>query len=522
MIDVIRSVLESSPLLALFVAIATGYGVGQISFAGVSFGAGAVLFTGLFIGALAPTSTPHASVGTLGLVMFVYGVGIQYGRHFFASLRGPGLAYMTLTTVAVVAALLVARGLAAPLGVSLATAAGLFAGSSTSTPTLQAALAAAGNLDPTIGYSVAYPFGVAGPIILMTMMAALLKPTFAPAARDVRLVELIVGPQSRGRTVGDLARALPADVKIVVVRHERMNMPPLAHMRLQEGDGVLLVGNPASLATAAEIVGREEAGLLSRDRADYDVVRAYVSRSSLVGKPLEAIALPDFPIMISHVRRGDAEMVAAADLVLEFGDQVVMAVPVGKQAEVRRFFGDSIKGNAELSFVSVGIGMALGVLVGMIPVPLPGGGSFALGVAGGPLVVALILGWLGRTGPVGWTMPVVANLVLRNLGLAVFIGVVAIGAGDPFVKTVASSGIAILLGGAAVLLTLVVIVLGGGWLLRIPFDELLGVCAGATGNPAVLAAASRLAPTDRPDVGYAIAYPSATIVKIIAVQTLLR
>jgi putative transport protein len=226
--------------------------------------------------------------------------------------------------------------------------------------------------------------------------------------------------------------------------------------------------------------------------------------------------------MISHVRRGDAEMLAASDLVIEFGDCLVMAVPVGKQAEVRRFFGDSMKGNAELSFVSVGIGIALGLLLGMIPIPLPGGGSFALGVAGGPLVMGLVLGWLGRTGPIGWTMPVVANLVLRNLGLAVFIGVVAIGAGEPFAKAVASNGIPILLGGAAVVLTLVLIVLGGGYLLRIPFDDLLGICSGATGNPAILAAAARLAPTDRPDVGYAISYPCATIVKIIAVQVLLR
>ena len=522
MIETMRTVLESSPLLALFLAIAAGYALGQISFAGVTFGAGAVLLTGLLIGAFAPKSTPHGSVGTLGLVMFVYGVGIQYGRQFFASLRGAGLRYMALTTVAVVAALVVARALAAPLGVSLATAAGLFAGSGTSTPTLQAALAAAGNLDPTIGYSVAYPFGVVGPIILMTMMTALLKPTFTPPPRDVHRVELIVGPQSRGRTIADLSAALPADVKIVVVRHQGMNVPAAAHTRLQQGDGVLLVGSPASLESASAIVGREEPGLLSRDRADYDVVRAYVSRPSLVGKPLGAIALPDFPVMISHVRRGDAEMVAASDLVLELGDRLVMAVPVGKQAEVRRFFGDSIKGNAELSFVSVGIGMALGMLVGMIPVPLPGGGTFALGVAGGPLVVALVLGWLGRIGPIGWTMPVVANLVLRNLGLAVFIGVVAIGAGEPFVKTVASSGIPILLGGAAVVFTLVLVVLGGGYALRIPFDDLLGVCAGATGNPAILAGASRLAPTDRPDVGYAICFPSATIVKIIAVQMLLR
>jgi putative transport protein len=119
-------------------------------------------------------------------------------------------------------------------------------------------------------------------------------------------------------------------------------------------------------------------------------------------------------------------------------------------------------------------------------------------------------------------MPVVANLVLRNLGLSVFIGAVAIGAGPPFVATVATQGVPILVGGAAVLLTLVAIVLCGGWLLRIPFDDLLGVCSGATGNPAILSAASRLAPTDRPDIGYAIAFPSATIVKIIAVQVLLR
>src|ERR1700750_3422417 len=169
MTDIVRSILESSPLLALFLAIATGYAIGQISIAGVSFGAGAVLFSGLIIGAIAPKSAPPGLVGTLGLVMFVYGVGIQYGPQFFASLRGPGLKYITLASVAVIASLFVALLVSKPLGVSLATAAGLFAGSGTSTPTLQAALAAAGNQDPAIGYSVSYPFGVVGPIVLMQM-----------------------------------------------------------------------------------------------------------------------------------------------------------------------------------------------------------------------------------------------------------------------------------------------------------------------------------------------------------------
>jgi putative transport protein len=240
-----------------------------------------------------------------------------------------------------------------------------------------------------------------------------------------------------------------------------------------------------------------------------------------VGKALGAIALPNFPVMITHVRRGDTELIASPDLTIEFGDRLVAIIPAGRQADVRRFFGDSIKGNAEMSFISIGVGMALGLLLGMIPVPLPGGGSFSLGVAGGPLVMALILGWLGRTGPIGWRIPMVANLVLRNLGLSVFIGAVAIGAGAPFVQTVGSHGIQILLGGAAVLLTLVLIVLIVGYLLRIPFDDLLGVCAGSTGNPAILVAAGRLAPTERPDIGYAICFPSMTVIKIIAVQVLL-
>jgi putative transport protein len=521
MTDIVRTILESSPLLALFLAIATGYAIGQISIAGVSFGAGAVLFTGLIIGAIAPKSAPPGLVGTLGLLMFVYGVGIQFGPQFFASLRGPGLKYIALAAVAVVASLGVAVLVAKPLGISLATAAGLFAGSGTSTPTLQAALAAAGNQEPAVGYSVAYPFGVIGPIILMTIMAARIKPKFAPPPQNVRITELTLEAKCQCHTVGELSASLPSDVKIVAVRQNDLNALPANETRLKEGDALLLIGSPASIEQAKAVMGREDPGRVSRDRADYDVVRVYISRPAFVGKALGAIALPNFPVMITHVRRGDTELIASPDLTIEFGDRLVAIIPAGRQADVRRFFGDSIKGNAEMSFISIGVGMALGLLLGMIPVPLPGGGSFSLGVAGGPLVMALILGWLGRTGPIGWRIPMVANLVLRNLGLSVFIGAVAIGAGAPFVQTVGSHGIQILLGGAAVLLTLVLIVLIVGYLLRIPFDDLLGVCAGSTGNPAILVAAGRLAPTERPDIGYAICFPSMTVIKIIAVQVLL-
>ncbi|WP_178133925.1 aspartate:alanine exchanger family transporter [Vineibacter terrae] len=521
MIDVIRTVLESSPMLALFLAIAAGYALGQVSIAGVSFGAGAVLFTGLLIGAIAPKAAPPALVGTLGLLMFVYSVGIQYGPQFVASLRGPGLKYMSLAAVGVLASLAVAVLLARPLGVSLDTAAGLFAGSGTSTPTLQAALAAAKNQDPAIGYSVAYPFGVIGPIVLMTIMAALVKPKFAPPAQNLRVAELTLESKLEGRTVGELSAILPADVRITALRHDHVNALPALDARLQTGDGLLLVGSPQGIAEAGRLLGHEEPGRLGRDRRDYDVVRVYVSRAAFIGKPISAIALPDFPISIGYVRRGDVELIASPDLTIEFGDRLVVVAPTGKHADLRRFFGDSIKGNAEMSFVSIGVGMALGLLLGMIPIPLGGGRSFSLGVAGGPLVMALVLGWIGRSGPIGWRMPVVANLVLRNFGLSLFIGAVALGAGAPFVQAVAANGLSILLAGAAVLVTLVMTVLLGGLLLRIPFDDLLGVCAGSTGNPAILSAASRIAPTERTDIGYAITFPSMTVAKIVAVQVLL-
>ena len=521
MLDILRSLLEASPLLALFLAIATGYAVGQISIAGVSFGAGAVLFTGLIIGAIAPKAAPPGLVGTLGLVMFVYGVGIQYGPQFFASLKGPGLKYIALATVSVIASLLVAMSLAGPLGISMATAAGLFAGSGTSTPTLQAALAATGNQDPAIGYSVSYPFGVIGPIVLMTIMAAWVKPTFKAPTQNVRVAELTLEAPGEDHTVEEISSVLPPDVKIVALRQHHVNAPPDPKTVMHEGDGLLLVGSPSGIEKAKAVMGHEDPGRISRDRANYDVVRAYVSKAAFVGKGVHDIPLPDFPVIISHVRRGDADVMASSDLTLEFGDLLVAAVPSDRKAEVQRHFGDSVKGNAELSFVSIGVGIALGLLLGMIAVPLPGGGTFSLGVAGGPLVMALILGWLGRTGPLGWKIPVVANLVLRNLGLAVFIGSVAIGAGSPFVQTVATNGIQILLGGGAVLLTLVLITLVVGHLLRIPFDDLLGVCAGSTGNPAILVAAGRLAPTERTDLGYAICFPAMTIVKIVAVQVLL-
>jgi len=220
-----------------------------------------------------------------------------------------------------------------------------------------------------------------------------------------------------------------------------------------------------------------------------------------------------------HVRRYDADLVPSPDLTLEFGDRVGVLLPPERKDEIRRFFGDTVKSAAEFSYVSLGIGMVLGVLLGLIPIPIPGVGTVTLGIAGGPLIVALILGKLRRTGPMLWVMPLPANIVLRNFGLALFLATVGVNAGQPFVRTVSETGPTMLLIGAAVLLTTVaVVLLAGYYLLKIPFDDLVGVASGATGNPAILVYSTRMAPTERPDIGYAMIFPSMTIVKVIAVQ----
>jgi len=205
--------------------------------------------------------------------------------------------------------------------------------------------------------------------------------------------------------------------------------------------------------------------------------------------------------------------------VLEYGDRVAVVAPREAIPRLRKYFGDSLKSTAEFSYISIGLGMSLGVLLGLVKIPVPGIGAFSLGVAGGPLLVSLILGRLGRTGSLSWHIPLPANLTLRNFGLTLFLAAVGLGAGAPFVDTVVRTGFQLLGIGAAILLGAVVsVMLLGHYLFKISTDDLFGVTSGTTGNPAIVVYANRVLPSDRVDVAFATIYPSMTIVKIICVQ----
>ena len=453
--------------------------------------------------------------------MFLYGIGILYGREFFEGMSGVGRKYNLLALVACIAGLLVALGLGHVFGIKLGHTLGIYAGSMTSTATLQAALDATGNGEPSVGYSISYPFGVIGPILCIYFLARMVKPKFPPKSQRFHMGEISLGNNCSDRSLADLIRELPPGVQVTMVRTRGQNLVPSDDLILASGDGLMLVAEQeGALAQAAAKLGSLAPGQIVKDRSNLDYIRVFVGKANVVGVPLGQLKLPaGFPINLLHVRRYDSDIVPNPDLTLEFGDRVGVLMPPDRKEEVRRYFGDTVKSAAEFSYVSLGVGMVLGLLLGLIPIPIPGVGTVTLGVGGGPLIVALILGKLRRTGPLLWVMPLPANIVLRSYGLAIFLAAVGINAGQPFVRSLSESGLTMLFIGAAVLLTTVLIVLVVGYLLmKIPLDDLLGVASGATGNPAILVYAARMAPTERPDIGYAMIFPSMTIVKVIAVQ----
>ena len=303
----------------------------------------------------------------------------------------------------------------------------------------------------------------------------------------------------------------------MAIRSGGQNRVPDATTIVRADDVVLLVGtDPAAVGRAVEHVG-EAAASIAADRSALDYVRVFASRSAVVGMPLGGLALPGgFAYRYIHVRRGDADLLPDDGLVLEFGDRVGVLCHRADFDAVRRFFGDSIKGVADFSYISLGVGAALGLLVGLIPLPIPGVGRITLGLAG-VLLVALGLGHVRRTGIV-WTLPLSANMVLRNFGLTVFLAQVGIASGPQFAATVAVSGLTLLPLGIVIMLALILATMLVGRLLGIAADDLFGIVSGVTGNPAILVYANRAFPTERTDISYAIVFPTMTVAKILFVQ----
>jgi putative transport protein len=534
---------SGSPILTLFVVIGLGFLLGEVSVFGFRFGVAGVLFAGLAVGSLSPAITVPEIVSTLGLVLFVYALGVSSGRAFFDAFGRQGYRDNALAAGVLIGAALVTFALGRLLGLPGPATAGLYCGALTNTPALAAVqervreraveaglpaedVKALSDL-PVLAYSVSYPLGVIGALLCFHLARRRWRVTLEPGPEGPELTVgdyVVRNPGVMGLTVREVT-TLTRDPGFVISRIQKGGRVDLARSdtRLADGDVVAVVGDEEALRRAAHIFGETSPSHIEGDRSELDYRRVFVSSREVVGKRIRELDLQDrLSAIITRLRRGDVDIVPDPETRLEYGDRVRVLTRRANFPAIARFFGDSVRGVAEMHVGSLAIGMVLGVMVGMMPIPIGGGRTVRLGLAGGSLIVALVLGRLERTGGISWVMPLPANLTMRQIGLLLFLAGVGTRAGYAFLDTVRHNGVQLLLAGAVVtfVATLATLIVGRR-LLGIRFESLLGLASGVQTQPACLAYADALARSELPSVAYAAVYPTAMIVKILVAQLFL-
>lgn len=550
--DTIVGILLENKILLLFLVIALGYFIGRIKILGFSFGVAAVLFVGLAFGAMHPEMALPDIIYMVGLVLFVYTIGLRSGASFFASFKKSGLRDNLL----VIAVLIISAGLTIALGrffeIKNTLMAGLFCGSLTNTPALASVIDVLKqtrsampdeqlrNLlaEPVVGYSLAYPIGVMGVILLFQLGLKIwridLKKEAAATAEltGISTEELehinveITNAELDGKTLQEIAQF--ADFQhFTVSRHlpkgQTKVTVPAGQTVIRTGDLLTIVGPQSELDRIQAVLGIPAKKDLSLDASALGMRRIFVSRRGVIGKPIRELNLhQQFQAVITRIRRGDVDLPVSAEMALEAGDRVRVIAPREKIQAISRYLGDSYQRLSEVDYISISIGIALGLLLGMIPIPLPGGTTFKLGFAAGPLIVALWLGKLGRSGKFIWIMSYNANFTLRQIGAVFFLAGIGLKAGYSFYTTFQTAGFQMIaLGAVVTLFTAGITMLVARLIFKMPYALLMGMLSALQTQPACLAFANEKDETGAANIGYATVFPTAMVVKILLAQVIL-
>lgn len=515
--------LADSPLLTVFVVVALGTALGAVRFGPLRFGAAGALFVGLALGALDPAlGDGLGMLATLGLALFVYTVGLAAGGTFVRDLRRQ-YPLMALGVVVLVLAATVGAATGRALGLSGPMIAGAFTGAQTSTPALAAATQAAGTNEPAVAYSLAYPVGVIVAILVVALIAGRSWPAKRDQSRNAADgLDAVSVHVSREATLAQVPGYTDQRVRLSYLeRGDEVRVVRPGELLLP-GDRVLVVGQHDDMAEAADFLGAGLDEHLAHDRTHVDFRRIVVSNRAVVGRTVAELDIPErFGGVITRVRRGDLDLLARDDLTLEYGDRVLAVVPRPELRAARQFFGDSERKISEVDALTMGVGMALGLAAALVSIPLPGGRSFALGAAAGPLLVGMVLGALERTGPVVWGMPRAANLTVRQLGLLFFLAAVGLGSGSDFAAAAWSlTGLRVGIVALVIIGVTAAAFFAGGRLLGLSAPRTTGAFAGAVGQPVILDFANSRVADDRIESGYAALFALGIIVKLVIVQAL--
>ncbi len=524
-------------MLALFTILALGALLGSFSWRGISLGTAGVLFVALFFGHFG-ISVP-AAVMNLGLLLFVYAVGLQAGPRFFRMFRKQGLRYVIIGIAVALTGALATLGLAYFLKLPDDLAAGLYTGALTCTPALAAALDAFARLVPTtsaavsVGYGIAYPFSMIGVVLLVQFLPRLLK-------RDLRAEEqnwlaerqkempslvvkqlLITNQNMDGKSLRELDPHRLAHVNITRVRRGDQVSIVKPDFVLRLGDVVMAVG-PQSEMEKIKLVLGEETEVPMDMNASIATQDLELNSARFVGKTLAELQIwENYGVIITRIRRQGLEISPVGSMFLEIGDGLHV---VGDRQDVQEFIkvagGDTRKAE-ETNMLPYLLGLALGIILGLIPFRLANGVDVKLGTAGGAFLVSLLIGHFGRIGPLRLNVPTAAKNLTRELGLMLFLAGAGTTAGAQFVQVIQAQGWSLLLAGAAITILSVAVAL----FLTIKVFKLetlgtLGALTAAMTNPPGLSAANNQTATDQATLAYASVYPAALIFKILFAQIL--
>lgn len=536
-------------ILALVAVV--GLFIGNVKFRGVGLGIGGVLFGGIIVGHFVSQAGMTLSSDMLhviqefGLILFVYTIGIQVGPGFFASLRVSGLRLNLFAVLIVIIGGLVTAILHKLFDIPLPVVLGIFSGAVTNTPALGAGQQILRDLGTPMAmvdqmgmsYAMAYPFGICGILFTMWMLRVIFRVNVETEAQQhestrtnggalIRTINIRVeNPNLHNLAIKDVPILNGDKVICSRLKREETLKVPSPETVIQLGDLLHLVGQPADLHNAQLVIGQEVDTSLSTKGTDLRVARVVVTNENVLGKRIRDLHFKErYDVVISRLNRAGVELVASSDISLQFGDILNLVGRPSAIDAVANVLGNAQQKLQQVQMLPVFIGIGLGVLLGSIPVFVPGfPAALKLGLAGGPLIMALILGRIGSIGKLYWFMPPSANLALRELSIVLFLSVVGLKSGGDFIHTLVDGEGLSWIGYGALITAVPLITVGilARMLAKMNYLTMCGMLAGSMTDPPALAFANNLHPTSgAAALSYATVYPLVMFLRIITPQLL--
>lgn len=536
-------------ILALVAVV--GLFIGNVKFRGIGLGIGGVLFGGIIVGHFVSQAGMTLSSDMLhviqefGLILFVYTIGIQVGPGFFASLRVSGLRLNLFAVLIVIIGGLVTAILHKLFDIPLPVVLGIFSGAVTNTPALGAGQQILRDLGTPMemvdqmgmSYAMAYPFGICGILFTMWMLRVIFRVNVETEAQQhessrtnggalIRTINIRVeNPNLHDLAIKDVPILNGDKIICSRLKREETLKVPSPDTIIQLGDLLHLVGQPADLHNAQLVIGQEVDTSLSTKGTDLRVERVVVTNENVLGKRIRDLHFKErYDVVISRLNRAGVELVASGDISLQFGDILNLVGRPSAIDAVANVLGNAQQKLQQVQMLPVFIGIGLGVLLGSIPVFVPGfPAALKLGLAGGPLIMALILGRIGSIGKLYWFMLPSANLALRELGIVLFLSVVGLKSGGDFVNTLVNGEGLSWIGYGALITAVPLITVGilARMLAKMNYLTMCGMLAGSMTDPPALAFANNLHPTSgAAALSYATVYPLVMFLRIITPQLL--